>query len=180
MPDLHRKGSYGFGSFPTTGRGGSGSSHRTQPTFTERTPLLSPTSPNPNPNLPTPHLTRTSSPKALSPAPTSDSSATYPKTNTPQRRPSRIPAGPKGTSTFAQTLVGTVSVMVGINLVSMPFAISKAGWVMGACLMIGWGLVQRRTYVYQEFCIFIFISSSRSDHPSCSVQRKTFSGYHSE
>ncbi|KAI1797799.1 transmembrane amino acid transporter protein-domain-containing protein [Ganoderma leucocontextum] len=46
-----------------------------------------------------------------------------------------------GQSTFSQTLINAVGVLLGIGLLSQPFAFACAGWILGTILIIGYGIV---------------------------------------
>ncbi|PIL32046.1 transporter [Ganoderma sinense ZZ0214-1] len=46
-----------------------------------------------------------------------------------------------GQSTFAQTLLNAVGVLLGIGMLSQPFAFACAGWIWGTLLIIGYGIV---------------------------------------
>ncbi|CED84423.1 Amino acid transporters [Phaffia rhodozyma] len=161
----NRRGSYGFFSDPFPPSSPSSNSNKPTPTTlssndpSERTPLLiSQQIQSSLPRKSIPRTTSSVSPHNNSPAPAHPASSTSPAFldsnpsdssralgRRPPRRRSSRGIGPRGKATFAQAVVGTVSVMVGVSLLAMPYAFSQAGWIGAFTLLIGWGLVLRRT-----------------------------------
>lgn len=48
---------------------------------------------------------------------------------------------PKGASTYGQTLFNSIAILVGVGMLSEPFAFALSGWIGGTCLIIFYGAI---------------------------------------
>ncbi|KAJ3213977.1 hypothetical protein HDU67_002236 [Dinochytrium kinnereticum] len=85
-------------------------------------------------------------------------------TTTHRPPPPPVVSGTGHTSTLAATL-NSANVMLGMGILSIPFALSHAGWVCGVMMLAGFALICARTAILLGKCMEIRmpISSSSSE-----------------
>ena len=62
---------------------------------------------------------------------------------------------PKGTSTYGQTLFNSTAILLGIGMLSEPFAFALSGWIGGTCLIISYGAIG--CYTCAATCVMSYI-----------------------